>query len=106
MYIILITFDLSIKKILKNSFIFSIIGFKRNIVGFLGILGIVCTNYYIFLVFMPLGTLLPFMITLATCGFVSAYCAYPNIKKIMIDPYEKKNPKPQYDSEPIFIDRG
>lgn len=106
MYIILITFDLPIRKILKNSFIFSIIGFKRNIIGFLCIAGVVCFNYYLFMVYMPIGTLLPFMITIAVCGFIAAYCAYPNIKKIMIDPYEKKNPKPQSDIEPIFIDRG
>ncbi len=106
MYLILITFDLPIKKILKNSFIFSLIGFKRNIIALLACVGVICFNYYILLVYMPIGVLLPFMITVAVCGFICAFAAYPNIKKIMIDPYEKKNPTPQSDVEPIFVDRG
>ena len=33
MYILLVTFDLPIRKILKNSFIFALLGFKRNIMA-------------------------------------------------------------------------
>jgi hypothetical protein len=37
MYQLMITFDLSIKKILKNSLIFTVLGIKRNVLALLGI---------------------------------------------------------------------
>lgn len=107
MYVIMITFDLSIFKILKNSFIFALIGIKRNFVALLGIAFALLLNYYIFIVFMPLGVILPFIITISLCSFIAVYCTYPNIKRIMIDPYypEHENGDGE-DEEPIFIDRG
>ena len=50
--------------------------------------------------------------TIALCGLISVYCAYPQIKKHMIDPYYEsigKNPDgddEEDDEEPIFVDRG
>ena len=56
---------------------------------------------------MPLGVILPFIITISLCSFIAVYCTYPNIKRIMIDPYypEHENGDGE-DEEPIFIDRG
>ena len=51
---------------------------------------ILAINYLLFLVFMPIGIILPFIITPAICAFTSVYCAYPKIKEIMIDPYYKE----------------
>ena len=106
MYLILVTFKLSIPKILKNSFIFAFLGIKRNILAFLGI-GLVCfINFYIFVYVPVIGLVLPLIITTATCSFIGAYAAYPVIKKYMITPYYKD--EEVYDSydERIFTDRG
>lgn len=91
MYQLLVTFKLSIFKILKNSFIFSLLGLKRNIVALLGIAITVAINVLIYVYFLPLGGLLPFFITVALVSFIGIYAAYPNIKKIMIDPYYKSS---------------
>ena len=104
LYIILVTFDLPLRKILKNALIFSIIGFKRNLAAVVGIAAVLFFNYALFLAFLPLGILLPFIITISACSFIAAYAAFPKIKELMIDPYytEEETVK----EEPIFHDRG
>ena len=98
MYLLLVTFDLSIFKILKNSLIFSIIGFKRNFMATLGILVLVLLNYMVFVYVQPLGIVLPMVLTLACGAFMSTYAAYFKIKEIMIDPYYTD--KPEESAEP------
>ncbi len=108
MYQLLVTFKLSTFKIFKNSFIFALVGMKRNIVALLGIALTILINVIIYVYFLPLGGLLPFFITVALTSFIGIYAAYPNIKKIMIDPYYKStdhiDDTPQDSS--IFTDRG
>ena len=107
MYILMITFDLSIYKILKNSFIFALLGIKRNLIALLGIFAVILLNIWIFLLFMPLGIILPFTITISLCSFIAVYCAYPNVKKFMIDPYySDKDTSDDDDDDPVFVDRG
>ena len=103
-YIMMVTFDLPIRKLLKNALIFSILGFKRNIMAVLGMIVVLILNYYMLMVFLPIGIILPFIITLSTCTFMAAYAAYPKIKEMMIDPYYVEEEK-EYE-EPIFRDRG
>ncbi len=86
-YLMLITFDLSIFKMFKNAILFSILGIKRNLMCLLGTVLVIITNIVIYFLFMPLGAVLPFVITVALCHYISVYCAYPVIKKYMIDPY-------------------
>jgi len=111
MNIILITFDLKITKIIKNSFIFSIIGFKRNLCAWIGILFVLLINFYLLFTIPVLGVIIPFLITFGLLMYICAYAAYPVIQKYMIDPYYKDNPtangsKITPADEPIFIDRG
>lgn len=108
-YLILITFDLSLYKILKNAFIFSVIGFKRNILAWLGILLVIFFNLFLFFNLTFLGVALPFVITVITVKFITAFAAYPVIQKYMIDPQitDKKTASDNADAgEPIFTDRG
>lgn len=86
-YLLIITFDLSLFKVLKNSFIFTIIGFKRNILAAIGIALLVYLNYIILSLIFPLGLILPFVLTLSNCAYMSCFAAYFKIKEIMIDPY-------------------
>ena len=110
MYTIMVTFDLSLYKILKNSFIFSILGLKRNAVALLGIAAAVVLNWGLSIAFMPLGIILPFVITFAAIEFMGIYAAYPKIKEIMIDPYyESDRPdakKIMDETETVFTDKG
>lgn len=102
MYLLLVTFDLSIPKILKNSLIFSIIGFKRNFMATLGILVLLLLNYMVFVYIQPLGIVLPLVLTLSNGAFMSTYAAYFKIKEIMIDPYADKPEAPS--EEPLAKD--
>ena len=104
-YILMITFDLSIFKILKNSLIFAIIGFKRNIMATLGIAVMVLLTYTLMLIALPIGIIVPFVLLFADCSFMACYAAFPKIKEIMIDPYYKDE-KPEPQEEPIFHDLG
>ena len=87
LYLMLVTFELSIPKLFKNALIFSIIAAGRNIVSTLGCLAVILLNLFIFVTFMPLGLILPFILTIGTCLFIDAYAAWPKIQSIMIDPY-------------------
>ncbi len=111
MYTILVTFELSVFKIIKNSVIFALIGFARNIVATFGIILVLALNWYIVMLFMPVGVLLPFLITIATFSFVATCAVFPNIKKYMIDPYyssssSNKSSSFSFSDEPVFKDRG
>ena len=105
MYILMITFDLSIVKILKNSLIFAILGFKRNIMAALGIAAMLGIWYLLLIYVFPVGIVVPFVLLFADCSFMACYAAFPKIKEIMIDPYYKDT-EPEYDEEPIFHDLG
>ncbi len=95
MYLMMITFNISIYKMLKNALIFTALGIKRNLMAALGIvlclalwaaLGIVGLQYNLgFLFFIPA------FIMFALIGFISVYAAYPIIKKHMIDPVTVNN---------------
>ena len=105
MYLIMVTFKLSIFKILKNSFIFAFLGIKRNLAALAGILLVCFINVYIFVYLPFVGLTLPLIITTSTVFFIGAYAAYPVIKKYMISPYYKdEDVYEEYDR--IFKDRG
>lgn len=91
-YPMMITFDLSIYKLLKNALIFTMLGIKRNLVATLGIAAVLVLNVVAIFWGLSVGfsvpLILPFFYLLALLGFISMYAAYPNIKRYMIDPYE------------------
>ena len=103
-YVMMITFKLSLYKLLKNAFIFSIVGFKRNLLGTIGIIVLIVFSYGLLMMFPPLGALLPLIITVAIGQFIGIYTSWPKIYSIMIEPYEVKDESPK--EEPIFKDRG
>ena len=104
LYLLMVTFNLKLWQIFKNALIFAMLGFKRNALAFIGIALVVLVNYALFLMYIPLGIIMPFLITFGTGVFIAAYAAYPKIKEIMIDPYETPDDTPA--EEPIFLDRG
>ena len=117
MYVLLVTFDLSIFKILKNSFIFAILGFKRNIVAFLSGIAVWILDYILMTIIFPVGIIMPVLFLVSLTTFMGIYAAYPNIKKFMIDPYYVSDEvgakeigsddgEEEELPEPIFKDRG
>ncbi len=92
-YLMMVTFDLSIRKILKNALIFTLLGIKRNLMALLGIVVVTAFAIILFPLFMmtPLGIaiplILPMLYYLAVNAFTTAYAAYPIIDRYMIAPY-------------------
>ena len=90
-YLLLITFDLKITKIIKNALIFTALGIKRNLLALLGIVAIIAINLALIRLFLPSGfslpIVLPFVYLVGTVSFISTYAAYPVIDKYMIAPY-------------------
>lgn len=90
-YLMLVTFDIGIFKMIKNSFLFTILGIKRNIVVLLGTVAVAALEYCLLLIYVPLGVIVPFVILPSLLIMMGVYGAYPKIKEIMIDPYYKKS---------------
>lgn len=94
-YNLLITFDMKNFKIIKNSFIFSILGIKRNILALFGIILFVALHLLLifFLLPTPLGfvIILPLIYVLAVTAFMGTYAAYPIIDKYLIAPYAEED---------------
>ncbi len=90
-YIQMVTFELSVYKILKNALIFSIVGFKRNFMAFLGKLFWIALIIVLAYsgVLLALAIVLPLLVLFANCAYMSTYAAYFKIKDLMIDPYLK-----------------
>ena len=90
-YNLLITFDIKIFKLIKNAFIFSVLGIGRNILALLGIILLTVLHVFLIIIFIPRGIsipiVLPFFYILAATAFMSCYAAYPVIDKYMIAPY-------------------
>ena len=93
LYLMLITFDLSTFKLLKNSLIFTALGVKRNLAASLGVILMALLNFVLAVLLMQINVIvfviLPFVYFLPVSAFMTAYAAYPNIKKYMVDPYVK-----------------
>lgn len=100
-YLQIVTFNLSLWKMIKNAFIFTALGIKRNILAVLGIFLIAAINIALIFLLSPLNFILPLILPLfyflATAGYIFAYSGYPVIEKYMIEPDLKPNEEPQED---------
>ncbi len=103
-YLLQITFKLSIRKIFKNALIFTPLGVKRNLMGALGILILTAINVGLILLIAPtggvigIGLILPILHYPAFTGFIATYAAYPIIDRYMIAPF--RNTAEQSESAP------
>lgn len=111
MYVQMVTFKLSVFKMIKNSLIFSLLGFKRNICALLGVLiALILEFMFIFGfggILIPFAVAAPLAILFSACAFMKVYAAYPKIKQHMIDPYNEEHPEEAPEDiyeEPIMRD--
>lgn len=103
MYVQMVTFKLSVFKMIKNSMIFALLGFKRNIIALLGII-LVLLLEVLFLfgsggVLVPLAVAGPLAIFFSSFAYMKVYASYYKIKEVMIDPYKEAHPEEFSDSD-------
>ncbi len=111
MYIQLVTCKMSIWKIIKNSFLLTVLGFKRNIIGLIGAIIFIAALFYAFIILPQFSIVLLCMFVFSFLTYLGVYCAYPVVKRYVIDPYYEDHPEekpedPWSTDEPVFIDRG
>lgn len=97
MWVLMITFELPLKGIYRNSFYFVLLNFKNNL-----IIGGVSLAYYALLLLIlvlipqPITLALEFLLTVMFFpGFkhlLVQYLVFPSIKKHIIDPYYEEHP--------------
>lgn len=87
----IITFDLKLKQIYKNAFIFSALGIWRNILLTLAGAALIVVILYAPIQFVILGLIvLGLLLIFSLCSFTVNFATYPIIKKYLIDPYNKQ----------------
>ena len=92
----MITFDLSLPKLLKNAVFFAALGIKRNLLAVLGIVIMIALVYTLASFYLPFAMIIIATLFFSSSALMGAYAAYPKIKEVMIDPYYDSdgNPKP------------
>ena len=110
-YLQLVTCEMSIGKIIKNAFLLTVLGIKRNFVGLLGAILFVLLLMYAYILLPQFTFILLCMFVFSFLTYIGIYCAYPILKKYVIDPYYEDHPDempedPWSTEEPVFIDRG
>jgi hypothetical protein len=106
----MVTFDLKIFKILKNSLIFALIGMKRNIIALLAIALVIVFEVMFLMVpaLQPIAVALPLMFLFSGAAYIKIYASYFKIKEIMILPYLAEHPElsdePDEDVEVLMRD--
>lgn len=94
-YLMIVTFDLKYKKLFKNAFILSSAGIKRTLMMLLGVFVVFIISAYIIILLQSFGILLLCVFTIAFMAFLCVYCAYPVIKRYMIDPFYESDGTPK-----------
>ncbi len=91
-YLMIVTFDLSLFKIFKNALRFTVLGIKRNFMMLLGTAVLAGLEYVLMFAFFPLAVIVPFVILPSLLILMGVYAAYPVLKKWLIDPWYEEIP--------------
>ena len=101
-YLMIVTFDLKFRHVIKNSLSFTILAFGRHFLALLGGL-LLCLLFYALsvTVFIPIGVIAFLVFIPATVMFFTTYVSYWRVNDIMIEPYYQKHPneRPKIESE-------
>lgn len=108
MYIMCVTFDLKLTKIIKNSWILAISGIGRNLLCSFFALLVLVLNVAVFSFIPSLGVGMLFIFTISIAWFLQVYGAWPVVKRHMIDPFyeEVSSSSGGEAKEAVFEDRG
>ena len=110
-YVQMVTFKLTVFKILKNSLIFALLGLKRNLLALLGmVIAVALEVLFVFSaggILIPVGVAMPLILLFSLAAYMKVFAAYYKIKEVMIDPYKAEHPDETDDSaddEPVMQD--
>ena len=100
-YMMLITFKFTFRQLYRNSFIFSIVGLKRNLIIALPMLLIYAVLFVMAWYGGAIGLTVAFLLllTLVPCFrmLLIQFNIFPMVKKYIIDPYYKEHPNEDID---------
>ena len=104
----MVTFKLSVFKMIKNALIFSLLGFKRNACANIGCAVLVLLELTFLFglsgLLLPLAVGLPLLMMLSTMAYMKVFAAYAKIDQYMIAPYKKDEPTEVEVEAPIMHD--
>lgn len=104
-YLMIVTFDLKPFQILKNSFIFAILAFGRNLLSLLACAALAAVALFASQLFMPIGVIMVVILMFSTMTYITMYICFPKVEKLMIEPYyaehpeERPEPEKEYDQD-------
>ena len=105
MYLLLVTFKVTFKQMVKNSFIFAIVGLWRNLLATIILALLIIAEIVLVIITYPVSILFVALIFLSLNGFVVMFIVYPLVKKHMIDPItDKENPEESLQEDTVFTD--
>lgn len=100
LYMQLITFRMSMRQLIKNSFFFAMIGIKQNLlisVVLLALYALGIGSLFLFGTYFPVAIILMLVLHIlifpAFRSFLIQFTIFPLIQKMMIDPYYKEHPE-------------
>ncbi len=118
-YLLIVSTNLKLKQIVKNSFLLASIGMKKTLISFFAIVALLVVMLLILLSASNIGVIIDLVIISALLfsgsAFVISYNCYPIIRKYVIQPYYdskgEKNPefdylRPATGEDAIFEDKG
>lgn len=118
-YMLIVSTNLKLRQIIKNSFLLISIGLKPTLISFFSIVGMLILLILFILTAPSVGLIVDLVLIAAllfsTCAFIVSYNSFPIIRKYVIQPYYdtrgEKNPEFDYlrsnsDDDTIFEDKG
>lgn len=118
-YLLIVSTNLKLKQIVKNSFLLISIGLKPTLITFFSIVGLILLLLMFILTATNIGLIIDLVIiaglAFSLCAFIASYNCYPIIRKYVIQPYYdtrgEKNPEFDYlrpldEEDAIFEDKG
>lgn len=108
-YILVSSTNLTLKQIVKNSFLLSCIALKTNLITLLVAIVVFLST----LLFFPYSMILVPFLTFSFLGFLICFNSYPVVRKYVINPYyearDEENPENKYkdsSEDAVFEDKG
>lgn len=103
----IVALDLKLGQIVRNSLLLVFLNPVGDIITFACFFGYAALIWYFWLIVLFLTPIVPF----AWLSFISFFCCYPTIQRVLINPYYEKtggkNPEiPDYEEDGVFSDRG
>lgn len=112
---LIVTFDLKIKQLYKNSLLLSSAGLKENLIisvsllllyALIFVLPILTLMYLQDMIMMTVALLAAILFLPAVRSLIIQFCVFPVVKKHMIDPYYEQHPEAKKEKQLLNLDDG